>query len=121
MNRHRVLTFTLAVAGLLGIVTTDAAAQSPRGIQRAGTSGRYQPSRPTVSPYINLFRNDRGPLPNYHLYVRPVLQQQSINAQQGQAVQQLEQGLRQTQATPLGPTGIGGGYRNFSHYYTGLR
>ncbi len=70
---------------------------------------------------MNLFRNQRGPIPNYHLYVRPILRQQSINSQQGSAVQQLEQGLRQTQTTPHGPTGISSGYRNFSHYYSGLR
>lgn len=119
MLRPRALTVLFAVMAGLAFLAGEAAAQSPRGI--APYSGRYQPSRPTVSPYINLFRDQRGPIPNYHLYVRPILQQESINAQYGAAVQQLEQGLRQTQTTPLGPTGIGAGFRNFSHYYSGLR
>jgi hypothetical protein len=119
MSQLRALTILFAAAAALACFAGEAAAQSPRGITPYG--GRYAPSRPTVSPYINLFRNQRGPIPNYHLYVRPILQQESINAQYGAAVQQLEQGLRQTQTTPLGPTGIGAGYRNFSHDYSGLR
>ncbi|MEX2188649.1 MAG: hypothetical protein WD875_17710 [Pirellulales bacterium] len=111
MIRPRTLTVLSAVLAGLFLLAADASAQAPR----------YQPSRPTLSPYLNLFRNQRGPVPNYHLYVRPILQQQSINAQQGAAVQQLEQGLRETQTTQSGPTGIGSGYRNFSHYYSGLR
>jgi hypothetical protein len=70
---------------------------------------------------MNLFRRDRGPLPNYHLYVRPIQRQQEINNQTGAAVQQIESTIRQTQTTPSGPTGVGSGYRNFSHYYSGLR
>jgi hypothetical protein len=117
MRRIHLLTLSLAAAvGLL--LCNDAHAQ--QGNQRP-YAGRYQPSRPTVSPYMNLFRRDRGPLPNYHLYVRPILQQESINAQTGAAVQQLESSIRQTQTTPSGPTGISSGYRNFSHYYSGLR
>jgi hypothetical protein len=110
MRRIHLLTLSLAAAvGLL--LCNDAHAQ--QGNQRP-YAGRYQPTRPTVSPY-------RGPLPNYHLYVRPILQQESINAQTGAAVQQLESSIRQTQTTPSGPTGISSGYRNFSHYYSGLR
>lgn len=105
-----------AAVGLL--LCSDAQAQ--QGNQRP-YAGRYQPSRPTISPYMNLFRRDRGPLPNYNLYVRPLLQQQSINAQTGAAVQQLQSEIRQTQTTPSGPTGVGSSYRNFSHYYSGLR
>ncbi len=119
MRRIQLLAvLTAAAVGLL--LSGEASAQSPQGIQRP-YAGRYQPSRPTVSPYLNLFRRDSGPLPNYHLYVRPILQQQSINAQTGAAVQQIESTIRQTQTTPSGPTGIGSGYRNFSHYYSGLR
>jgi hypothetical protein len=119
MLRPRTLTVLFAaLAGLL-CLAAEASAQAPRGISPYG--GRYTPSRPTLSPYLNLFRNQRGPIPNYHLYVRPILQQESINAQYGAAVQQLEQGFSQSQTTPHGPTGIGSGYRNFSHYYSGLR
>lgn len=44
---------------------------------------RYRPSSPTISPYLNLLRNDNvGGLPNYYSLVRPQLQQQSFNQQQ---------------------------------------
>jgi hypothetical protein len=119
MIRRKLLPFLLAAFAVLAMFAADAKAQSPRGI--GGYSGRYQPVRPTVSPYLNLYRTQRGPIPNYHLYVRPILQQQQINAQQNAAVNQLQQGLQQSQNTVQGPTGIGAGYRNFSHYYTGLR
>lgn len=120
MFARRNLAVMFAVCAGLLLCSASASGQYPGGIGRP-YPGRYQPARPTVSPYLNLFRTQRGPIPNYNLYVRPMLQQQSINAQQGAAVQQLEQGLRQTQTTVSGPTGIGSGYRNFSHYYSGLR
>jgi hypothetical protein len=119
MNYQKMLTLLAAAVAVFAIVAADASAQSPRGI--GGYSGRYQPARPTLSPYLNLYRTQRGPIPNYHLYVRPILQQEQINAQQGAAVQQLQQGMMEKQTTVQGTTGIGAGYRNFSHYYTGLR
>jgi hypothetical protein len=48
---------------------------------QAQQAPRYQPSRPTVSPYLNLFRNNTGPLPNYYSLVRPELYQQRFNQQ----------------------------------------
>src|SRR3990170_1237344 len=80
---------------------------------------RYQPSRPTVSPYMNLFRDQTGPLPNYQALVRPLqlqdetnrLQEQSIqrNAQQTQQRQTELYSLQQQQAAQLqmSPTGKG--------------
>jgi hypothetical protein len=97
------------------------------GGRRPGPT-RFQPSRPTVSPYLNLFRRDTGPIPNYHLYVRPIQrqqafndQQQLLNLQQGMEMQQLQENLIQVQRSATGPTGIGAGFRNFSHYYSGIR
>lgn len=70
---------------------------------------RYQPSRPTVSPYLNLYRNNTGPLPNYYSLVRPQLNQQAFNNQISaqQAQQNAALGLLQSQAaqpttTPTG-------------------
>jgi hypothetical protein len=60
---------------------------------------RYEPSRPTVSPYLNLFRNDfdnRG-LPNYYLYVRPLQRQAQVNQQQQAIIQQQQQMINQLQ------------------------
>jgi hypothetical protein len=58
---------------------------------------RYEPNRPTVSPYLNLFRNDfnNGPLPNYQALVRPLQLQQEINQQQQRLLLQQNRALRQ--------------------------
>jgi hypothetical protein len=58
---------------------------------------RYEPNRPTVSPYLNLFRNDfnNRALPNYQALVRPLQLQQDINQQQQRLLLQQNQALRQ--------------------------
>jgi hypothetical protein len=88
---------------------------------------RYQPSRPTVSPYLNLLRRDVGPLPNYHALVRPQIQQYQNNQvqqyqlqQQRAAIQSNRQELLRVEAAAIAPTGTGAGFRNYSHYYPGL-
>jgi hypothetical protein len=80
---------------------------------------RYQPSRPTVSPYLNLFRNNSGPLPNYYSLVRPQLYQQSYNeqqqyqqTQQAAALNALQTQVQQQQA-PVTQTGKASGYMMF--------
>lgn len=85
---------------------------------------RFQPSRPTVSPYLNLFRSDRGTVPNYHLYVRPLQQQRALNNRvqeqgvaQDQAVRQLGEQISQIRAASTSPTGIGAGFGNYLQYY----
>jgi hypothetical protein len=47
---------------------------------------RYQPSTPTVSPYLNLTRFNGGGLPNYYALVRPQIQQRDFNLR-GRALQ----------------------------------
>lgn len=89
--------------------------------QMAAATGRYQPARPTLSPYLNLFREETGPIPNYHLYVRPQLQQQAFNNQFQSNLNQTQQQLQQVPRTANRPTGVGSGYRNFLHYYQGIR
>jgi hypothetical protein len=70
---------------------------------------RYQPSRPTVSPYLNLYRNNVGPLPNYYSLVRPQLNQQTLNdrvlaqqAQQSATLGVLQSQSAQSTVTPTG-------------------
>jgi hypothetical protein len=67
---------------------------------------RYQPSRPTVSPYLNLFRNNTGPLPNYYSLVRPQLNQLDFNQRQMTAQQQQNAaiGALQAETRQLGTT-----------------
>jgi hypothetical protein len=83
---------------------------------------RYQPQRPTVSPYLNLTRLDVSPLPNYYAFVRPEIQQRQVNVQQQSFIlrQQGEiLGLQRQMIQPGGPqmiqpggpsTGTGSGF-----------
>jgi hypothetical protein len=81
------------IAGLLVLVSavTSSAQQ------------RYQPSTPTVSPYLNLFQNNRNgrfsrALPNYYSLVRPQLQQNEFNQAQLQIQQQQARSIQELQA-----------------------
>jgi len=94
---------------------------------------RYQPSTPTVSPYLNLFQNNRNgkfsrALPNYYSLVRPQLQQQQINNTQQQLIQQQDNTIQQLQgsvqilqqpATQV-VTGHNSSFLNTSHYFAGV-
>ena len=88
--------------------------------------GPYQP-RPTLSPWLNMFRRDTGPLDNYHTFVQPRFQaQQAFQTQQGAIEQQqfnidsLGHDVTQLEAqrhAQIHPTGTASTYMNYSHYY----
>lgn len=113
---------SISVSCLVLVITAASAAQE-----------RYQPSTPTVSPYLNLFQNGRGGqfsrgVPNYYSLVRPQLQQQRVNKaqqtliqQQGAAIQQVQenQQILQQQPVPESVTGHGSQFMNTSRYYSG--
>jgi hypothetical protein len=92
---------------------------------------RYQPSSPTISPYMNLLRTNVGPLPNYYSLVRPQLNQLEFNrqqvatqAQQAASLRLLEkEGQKSQAATPTGKgswfmTSGRAGYMNTSRFYS---
>jgi hypothetical protein len=83
---------------------------------------RYEPARPTVSPYAGLLQTNLGPIPNYHLLVRPRQQQRAFNQQlqattqtQSLQIQALSSGAAQ-QPTAV-QTGKGAGFMQYLHYY----
>ncbi len=85
---------------------------------------RYTPSRPTVSPYLNLLNTNQGPLPNYYTYVRPQLQQNRINQEQSTALRQqqmelnkLEGGMMKFRQSETRPTGTGATFMNHGRYF----
>lgn len=85
---------------------------------------RYQPSRPTVSPYLNLLRNDSGAIPNYYSLVRPQQQQIATNQQQQieltrqrQQLESLNNNLLRVQEPTIRATGIGSGFQDYSHFF----
>ena len=98
-----------------------------------GYSSRYSSlSRPTLSPWLNLYRRDPGPVGPYLSYVRPeqelrrTLQGQEAGLRrQSAGLQRQETGVlslqrRVTQLERGGvmaPTGTGSVFMNYSHYY----
>ncbi len=117
---------------LLGICSVSVQAQ----VRSApGGPTRFQPARPTISPYLDFYRINNGVLPNYHTYVRPRIRQRALNQrqqginqqqqfinQQGSAnVNLLHQQMMQQLRGPVRPTGVGATFRNFGGYYSGLR
>ena len=94
---------------------------------------RYQPTRPTVSPYLNLGRFNTSGLPNYYTLVRPLNRQRQVNTQaqrvqqqQALALQRLETAVRTGPVIPQVSTGTGSrfltsgsrvSYRDTRQYY----
>lgn len=81
-------------------------------------------STPTISPYLNLFRDetDNNAAPNYYAFVRPQQDQFDANRQQQAQMQQLQRQVRQ--ATYTSPsTGMSGGarYGDTGRFYSGWR
>lgn len=117
----------------VGQLTTRTTGNAPRIRSNAGGSlsakpfSSYSPS-PTVSPYLNLFREDfegNSDL-NYNTLVQPMLQQQQVNQQvQRQAIElerQLQSVAAQSDFNPQGskdiyPTGHQTVFGYYGHYY----
>lgn len=131
------------ISDITGLGTVSSLGTAPRRPQPTFTSrpalfgnGRGPTTKPfanaqrdpTVSPYLNLFRDDFdgfGDL-NYNTLVRPQLQQQQLNqdfARQAAAInQRVQQIAAQPAFSPEGskdqlPTGHSTVFRNMSHYY----
>ena len=103
---------------LLAVLPGTVMAQGARGDARSSYSNRLR--RPSVSPYLNLYRNDSSALPNYQTLVRPQLQQQSVNQSQQTDISRLQQQLAakgSSRQTSLPQTGHPTRFRYFSHFY----
>jgi hypothetical protein len=114
--------------------TNSGAAQGPRlGLGLSSSSGTSKPfagytPEPTVSPYLNLFREDlegNSDL-NYNTLVRPMLQQQQFNQQVQRQSMELARRLQslsaQSDFNPEGsksqyPTGHQTTFMYYGHYY----
>jgi hypothetical protein len=109
------------IASLAGIAILGFAFAPAASAQRR-TNWQYQPSSPTLSPYMNLLQTNFGPVPNYFSLVRPQLQQQAFN-QQVQAnerstslqIQAIEE--QAVLGSPVPRTGKSGGFMEYLHYY----
>ncbi|HKD38295.1 MAG TPA: hypothetical protein VKB78_15885 [Pirellulales bacterium] len=118
--------FAVVVAAWIGLAISGSSV-----FAQGGPSNLTYTPRPTVSPYLNLF-NDPGGIGVYQNLVRPFINQNQINAQNTTTLNQLQQELNQVRTTSgfgttglatgrINPTGHAATYRNFSHFYNGLR
>jgi hypothetical protein len=121
MRRVRVIRVVL-MAGMLLPLARPASAQ----VRAPG----YGPATPTLSPWLNLYQKQAGPVDNYHMFVQPQIQLQNTLRQQeltnqrqtagmtslGQQMTQMEQDRQ----APVHPTGTGSVYMSYLHYYPAL-
>jgi hypothetical protein len=81
---------------------------------------------PTLSPYLNLFREEReDSLPNYYTFVRPAVQQVETNRNQQRQLQGLQRQVQRTayQTQPVGtlpPTGTRSRFGDTGQYFSGF-
>ena len=80
-------------------------------------SRTYRPATPTMSPYLGLLRRDSGALPNYYTFVRPQQELQATVRQQDANIGNLQNRLQRVETTPVAPTGVSGGFMNYSNFY----
>ena len=76
------------LAGLVGVWGVLAAAGP------AAAQGLYRPAKPTLSPWLNLYNQNPGPLDNYHQYVRPEMELQNTLRQNEARLRFQAQGSR---------------------------
>lgn len=109
------ISFLVLVGCVLSLPVGSARAQAPLPIQ----------DRPTLSPWLNLYRRDPGPVGPYLSYVRPeqrllgrLAQQSSAISRQNAAITALRnQAASVGTETTIAPTGTGATFMNYSHYF----
>ena len=119
----RIVIATTLLAGWI-VLCSARPAQAQYGYRRG-----YQPRTPTLSPYLDYFRLDPGPVDPYFSYVAPQRQLQRTLAGQSALIRRQESSIRSLQSRitqfqrggPVAPTGLGSAFGNYSGYYTGLR
>ena len=106
---------------LMCCILTASAASSAEAQQRS-TQRRFEPARPTVSPWLGLLQSNSGAIPNYFSLVRPRLEQQQFNAQvraneqfRSLQIQQLNSSAAGGETVPQ--TGKPAGFMQFLHYF----
>jgi hypothetical protein len=98
-------------------------AQSARPMGNTAKPFNMAQGGPTISPYLNLFRDeDQRAAPNYYTFVRPMQDQADSVRMQQMQMQQLQRQVQQTSyAAPTGATSGGARYGHTGHYYGGWK
>ncbi len=114
----RILFVSLVFVGGLALLPASAPAQG-------AYPGRYQSrSGPTITPYLDYFRQDNTVLGPYHTFVRPRAQLRETQRQLDSRLQleanrnsNLQREFQQLRESAARPTGSGATFMNYSHYY----
>ena len=123
--------FVYAVLAIAALIGGPGAAEAQRPSSNSSSyrpqrrSSSYQPGRPTLSPYLQLFRSDPGQiLPSYQTFVQPRVEARKRRRVQDRNVQDLRQGLQQVQQVQQFQhtsgsiqSGIGSGFRTHSQHF----
>jgi len=134
----RQLLILLAVCVGMWMLPSNASAQLRPKVQlpnttRAPTAPNYNTvrqgqqaymRRPSVSPYLNLLNNNGSDVTNYQSLVRPMVNQNRINAQQSAQINRLQAKPPTSSnagSEALRSTGHQSTYHYYSHYYPNLR
>jgi len=97
-------------------------AQSSRALGNAPKPFNMTNSGPTISPYLNLFREeDQRAAPNYYTFVRPMQDQADATRMQQMQMQQLQRQVQQTSYAAPTATAGGARYGHTGHYYSGWK
>lgn len=94
-------------------------------LQHNGKPFQGTTTTPTVSPYLNIFRDERQnteAVPSYYSFVRPQLEQQASAAQQQREIQQLQrqvQGGQPLRTTVVPGNGVQARYMDTAQFYGG--
>ena len=113
-KEDNVIAYTLIVVALVWVGGSVVNSKLPVRVAQS-------PYSQTLSPYLDLLRNDNSVLSPYHSFVRPRQQLRQSISQQAVTLRQLRQSINQ----PVGPmpspqrlpTGRGGSFNNHLHYY----
>ena len=94
-------------------------------LQHNGKPFRSATSGPTISPYLNLFRDERGStdeVPSYYTFVRPQIEQQATYLEQQREIEQLQrqvQGGPAVRRTNVPSSGTQARYMDTAQFYGG--
>lgn len=106
------LTSASAVLVLILAASSSAFAQFPR---------YTPPGGPTMPRALDYFRRDVGVLDPYNTFIAPGRQMESnfreLQAREAYNTRQLQQEITQLRRSTAAPTGTGGTFMNYSHYY----
>jgi hypothetical protein len=119
MSRSLCILITISLASV---------AASALPVHGQGVGGVPTPGGPRLSPWLNLYQRQGGPVDNYHMYVQPAqelrntlqMQQMGIqhNATGVSAVGEQLVSASESYYAPASPTGNGAGFMNYGRYFS---